>query len=147
MQKKKIKFLRKKGKKGQLKSVDNGGVFTDKNGVLWNLLGKAFFIVISAWSFLCFPGFQGPLMVYLHAHISSCLVDISIWVANDIVKCVQSPMYRVTFLISKVGPVIMKQYMSHTPFVKIHPSLTFVFPHFKSSGFPGLLFLSTEACK
>ena len=78
-------------------------------------------------------------MAYLHTHISSCLLSIADWKANDSVKSAQSSKYKVTFLISKAGPVTVKCYMLHIPFVKIcapsPPTAMLVFPHFKSSSF------------
>lgn len=91
---------------------------------MWNYLEKALFIVVSAWSFLCFPGFQRPSMVYLQTHMSSCLLHISIWVANDSEKSAQN---SVTFLSSNVGPAIVKCYMPHILFVNICPLLTLFF--------------------
>lgn len=76
----------------QIKSIAYIGIFKDYNAVIWNYLGKALFIDISAWSFLCFPGFQRPWTVYVHTHISSCLLHISIWVTKNSEKSAQSSM-------------------------------------------------------
>lgn len=100
------------------------GICKNYNAVIWNYSGKALFIVISACSFLCFPGFPRPSMVYLPTLISICLLHICLGGKWQWEKCLK---LYVTFLSSKVSPPIVKCDMPHILFVKICPLLTLFF--------------------